>query len=161
PRHDLEQRGLAGAVRADDADLRAGQKVQRDVVENDLVAVRLPDVAKRVDEFRHTPEPMCSGGPFPNRPSPLAFRGCPQARISSAGRGRDRCIFSVDNPSTEGTIMSFGDTYVTVVGRVGNDPDFKEINQTPQASFRLGSTPRQFDRTINGYVDKPTTWYTV
>jgi single-strand DNA-binding protein len=57
--------------------------------------------------------------------------------------------------------MSLGDTYLTVLGWIGSDPDFKEIRQTPQTTFRLGSTPRQFDRTLNGYVDKPTTWYTV
>ncbi|WP_350277806.1 single-stranded DNA-binding protein [Kribbella sp. HUAS MG21] len=57
--------------------------------------------------------------------------------------------------------MSLGDTYLTVLGWIGSEPDFKEIRQTPQTSFRLGSTPRQFDKTLNGYVDKPTTWYTV
>ncbi|WP_327633121.1 single-stranded DNA-binding protein [Kribbella sp. NBC_00482] len=57
--------------------------------------------------------------------------------------------------------MSLGDTYLTVLGWIGSEPDFKEIRQTPHASFRLGSTPRQFDRSLNNYVDKPTTWYTV
>ncbi|MGZ0147581.1 single-stranded DNA-binding protein [Kribbella sp. WER1] len=57
--------------------------------------------------------------------------------------------------------MSLGDTHLTVLGWIGSDPDFKEIRQTPQTSFRLGSTPRQFDKTLNSYVDKPTTWYTV
>ena len=57
--------------------------------------------------------------------------------------------------------MSLGDTYLTVLGWIGSEPDFKEIRQTPHASFRLGSTPRQFDRSLNTYVDKPTTWYTV
>lgn len=57
--------------------------------------------------------------------------------------------------------MSLGETYVTVLGWVGSDPDFKEIGQAPHATFRLGSTPRQFDRVLNGYVDKPTTWFSV
>ncbi|MEU8221351.1 single-stranded DNA-binding protein [Kribbella sp. NPDC048915] len=57
--------------------------------------------------------------------------------------------------------MSLGDTYLTVLGWIGSDPDFKEIRQTPQTTFRLGSTPRQFDRSQNTYVDKPTTWFTV
>jgi single-strand DNA-binding protein len=57
--------------------------------------------------------------------------------------------------------MSLGDTYLTVLGWVGSDPDFKELRQTPQTSFRLGSTPRQFDRTLGKFVDKPTTWFTV
>lgn len=57
--------------------------------------------------------------------------------------------------------MSFGDTYLTVLGWIGSEPDFKETRQTPQITFRLGSTPRQFEKALNGYVDKPTTWYTV
>ncbi|MFD7158982.1 single-stranded DNA-binding protein [Kribbella sp. NPDC059898] len=57
--------------------------------------------------------------------------------------------------------MSLGDTYITVVGRIGSEPDFKELGQTPQVSFRLASTPRQFEKALNTYVDKPTTWYTV
>jgi single-strand DNA-binding protein len=57
--------------------------------------------------------------------------------------------------------MSLGDTHLTVVGWIGSDPEFREIRQTPQTTFRLGSTPRQFDRLLNGYVDKPTTWFTV
>lgn len=58
--------------------------------------------------------------------------------------------------------MSLGETYVTVQGWVGSDLDFKEIGgQTARATFRLGSTPRQFDRTLGTYVDKPTTWFTV
>jgi len=58
--------------------------------------------------------------------------------------------------------MSLGETYVTVQGWVGSDPDFKEIGgQTARATFRIGSTPRQYDRTLGTYVDKPTTWFTV
>ena len=57
--------------------------------------------------------------------------------------------------------MSLGETYVTVLGWVGSDPDFKEIGQVPHATFRMGSTPRQFDRVLNTYVDKPTTWFSV
>ncbi|TCC26761.1 single-stranded DNA-binding protein [Kribbella speibonae] len=57
--------------------------------------------------------------------------------------------------------MSLGDTHLTVLGWIGSDPDFKEIGQTPHTSFRLGSTPRQFDRSLNTFVDKPTTWFTV
>jgi hypothetical protein len=44
--------------------------------------------------------------------------------------------------------MSIGETYVTVQGWVGSEPDFKEIGgQTARATFRIGSTPRQYDRT--------------
>ena len=51
--HDPQDAGLAGPVGADDADLGSGQEAQRDVVEDDLVAVGLADLAHRVDEFRH------------------------------------------------------------------------------------------------------------
>jgi single-strand DNA-binding protein len=59
-------------------------------------------------------------------------------------------------------IMSLGETYVTVLGWVGSEPDFKQIRgEYPHVSFRLGSTPRQFDRNLNTFVDKPTTWFSV
>ncbi|GAA2812573.1 single-stranded DNA-binding protein [Kribbella solani] len=57
--------------------------------------------------------------------------------------------------------MSLGETYLTVLGWVGSDPDFKEYRKNSQTTFRLGSTPRQFDKALNQYVDKATTWYTV
>ena len=52
--HDLQHGRLAGAVRADDADLRAGQERQGDVVEDHLVAVRLAHLVHGVDELSHT-----------------------------------------------------------------------------------------------------------
>ena len=51
--HDPQDARLAGAVGADDADLRSRKEVQRDVVEDDLVAVRLADLLHRVDELSH------------------------------------------------------------------------------------------------------------
>ena len=51
PRHDLQDGGLTGTVRSDDADLRAGQEAQRDVVEDHLVAGRLARLAQGVDEL--------------------------------------------------------------------------------------------------------------
>ena len=53
PGHDLDQAGLARPVGADDADLRSRQERQRDVVEDDLVAVRLAGLAEGVDELSH------------------------------------------------------------------------------------------------------------
>src|SRR5699024_8321988 len=53
PRHDLEQRGLSGAVRAHDADLGSGIEGDRDVVEHDLLAERLAHAAHGVDELGH------------------------------------------------------------------------------------------------------------
>ena len=52
-RHQLEQRGLAHAVGAHHADLGAGIKRQRHVVQDHLVAVRLARLVHLVDEFRH------------------------------------------------------------------------------------------------------------
>ena len=53
-RHDLEQRGLAGAVGADDANLRAVVERQVDVLEDDGVGrIDLPEPLHRVDELRH------------------------------------------------------------------------------------------------------------
>jgi len=51
--HDLEQRGLAHAVGAHDADLGAGEEAERDVVEDDLVAMALACLEHLVDEFCH------------------------------------------------------------------------------------------------------------
>ncbi|TCO44863.1 single-strand DNA-binding protein [Kribbella antiqua] len=56
--------------------------------------------------------------------------------------------------------MSYGETYVTVLGRLGSDVQFKEINgRDGRASFRLASTPRRY--TQGTYSDLPTTWYQV
>jgi single-strand DNA-binding protein len=58
--------------------------------------------------------------------------------------------------------MSLGETYVTVLGWVGSEPDFKQIGgQSARVTFRLGSTPRQYNRKLDTYVDKPTTWFSV
>ncbi len=51
--HDFEQRRLARAVRTDDADLRAGQERQADVVENDFVTVGFAHFAHLEDVLRH------------------------------------------------------------------------------------------------------------
>ena len=51
--HHPEQGRLAGSVRAHDADLRARKERQRDVVENDLVAVRLAHGTHLINVLRH------------------------------------------------------------------------------------------------------------
>jgi single-strand DNA-binding protein len=76
------------------------------------------------------------------------------------------CIFSgVHTDSTEGKVddVSVGEIYVTVQGRVGGDVEYKEATSTKVAlaSFRLGSTPRYYDRGEGGWADRPTTWFTV
>ena len=58
--------------------------------------------------------------------------------------------------------MSFGETYVTVLGRLGSDVQFKEVHgRDARASFRLASTPRRYNRGEGSYADLPTTWYQV
>jgi hypothetical protein len=53
PGHDLENRGLACAVRPDDADLGPREERERHVVEDDLVAVRLARLMHLIDELSH------------------------------------------------------------------------------------------------------------
>lgn len=48
---------LPAPLGADDADLGAGQEAQRDIVEDDLVAMGFADLAHGVDEFRHAAHP--------------------------------------------------------------------------------------------------------
>src|SRR4029077_3323740 len=74
PGHDLEERRLARAVGSDDADLAAVQERQRDVVEDHLVAVRLPHVAQGEDVVSHVQNPT---GRTP---------GTPDRGVLSAGR---------------------------------------------------------------------------
>jgi len=58
--------------------------------------------------------------------------------------------------------MSLGETYLTVLGWVGGDVQFKEVSgRTARVSFRVGSTPRHYDRTHGTWIDKPTTWFNV
>jgi hypothetical protein len=55
-RHDLEERRLPRAVRADDADLRAVEERQPDVLKDDGVGrIDLPEPLHRVDELRQVP----------------------------------------------------------------------------------------------------------
>jgi len=54
PGHDFQKRGFSGAVQAEHADLRAGEKIERDVLEN--LALRrhsLADPAQGVDVLSH------------------------------------------------------------------------------------------------------------
>ncbi len=91
--HDLQDRRLAGAVRADDADLRSRVEARRHVVEDHLVAVRFARLAHGVNELsqekpsgslklavgRYTPS-CRTARPGRKRVSPgdsdLAFLGC-------------------------------------------------------------------------------------
>lgn len=58
--------------------------------------------------------------------------------------------------------MSVGETYLSLQGWIGSDIKFKEVSgRVALASFRLGTTPRQYDRAKQAWVDRPTTWFTV
>jgi single-strand DNA-binding protein len=58
--------------------------------------------------------------------------------------------------------MSVNETYLQVHGRVGTDVTYKEsVSGIPMASFRLGSTPRRFNRAEQRWEDRPTAWFTV
>lgn len=52
-----------------------------------------------------------------------------------------------------------GDTPLTIVGSVGNDPELRfSPAGKPTASFSVGSTPRRFDRQANEWKDGATLW---
>lgn len=54
------------------------------------------------------------------------------------------------------------DTFVTVVGRVGSPPRSAVTKSGHTVtSFRLGSTPRRYDRGQGGWTDLETNWFTV
>lgn len=58
--------------------------------------------------------------------------------------------------------MSNGETYLAVQGWIGSDIRFREVaDGVPVASFRLATTPRQYDRNVGDWTDRPTNWFTV
>jgi single-strand DNA-binding protein len=53
------------------------------------------------------------------------------------------------------------DTMVTVQGWLGNEPQLRQVAGTSVANFRLGCTPRRFNRARQEWADGPTQWYGV
>jgi single-strand DNA-binding protein len=53
------------------------------------------------------------------------------------------------------------DTFVTLHGWLGGDVQVRSAGDTQVASFRLGCTPRRYQRRSDSWVDCPTQWYTV
>lgn len=53
------------------------------------------------------------------------------------------------------------DNQVTISGYVGTAVEFRDLNGPPWAMFRVGSTPRYYDRQHNNWRDMETTWMTV
>ena len=95
--HDPQQARLTGAVRADHADLGAGQEAQRDVVEDDLVAVRLARLLQRVDELSHGArtsltsrqqgfDPMIPGAARITQSTPRQIHSARRRNIAPMGR---------------------------------------------------------------------------
>lgn len=53
------------------------------------------------------------------------------------------------------------ETMVTIRGWMANDPTVRSANGFNVASFRVGCTPRRFNRARQEWVDAPTQWYAV
>ena len=53
------------------------------------------------------------------------------------------------------------ETMVTVQGWLGNEPAQRDAGGVTVTSFRIGCTPRRFNRTRNEWVEGRTQWYTV
>lgn len=52
-------------------------------------------------------------------------------------------------------------TLITVQGWIGSVPTAREVGGVPVLSFRVGCTPRHFNRTAGAWVDGETQWYGV
>jgi len=58
--------------------------------------------------------------------------------------------------------MSVNETTVTVLGWVGGEVSYREVpGGFGVANFRIGTTPRHFDKVVGGWVDSTTTWFQV
>lgn len=53
------------------------------------------------------------------------------------------------------------ETQVTLTGWLGNDVTTRQAGDSTVASFRLGATPRRFNRRTSEWFDADTQWYTV
>ena len=53
------------------------------------------------------------------------------------------------------------DTVVTLQGWLGGEVTLRRAGESPVASFRVGCTPRRFQRRSETWVDEETQWYTV
>lgn len=53
------------------------------------------------------------------------------------------------------------ETMVTIQGWIGNDPTLRMVGEAPVINFRVGATPRRFNRRTSTWSDGPTQWYTV
>jgi single-strand DNA-binding protein len=53
------------------------------------------------------------------------------------------------------------DTQISVQGFVGGVVSLRQAGETEVATFRLGCTPRHYNRRTEQWVEDPTQWYTV
>ena len=53
------------------------------------------------------------------------------------------------------------DTFVTLHGWLGNDVQVRQAGDAQVATFRLGCTPRRYQRRSDSWVNGPTQWYSV
>jgi single-strand DNA-binding protein len=53
------------------------------------------------------------------------------------------------------------ETYVTLRGWLGGEVRHRLAGETPVAEFRLGVTPRYFDKQRSDWIDGDTQWFTV
>jgi single-strand DNA-binding protein len=53
------------------------------------------------------------------------------------------------------------DTFVTLHGWLGSDVQVRQAGGAQVATFRLGCTPRRYQRRTDSWIDGPTQWYSV
>jgi len=53
------------------------------------------------------------------------------------------------------------ETEITFQGYLGNEVEERIVGEASVATFRVGSTPRRFNRKDNSWADAETSWYTV
>ena len=100
----LQDRRLAGAVGADDADLGAGIERHRDVVEDDLVAVRLAGFGHGVDELGHGRKAIGRKRSGPNSSAPASGGRPPTVSYASVSAEAS----SILPPSARATVLHVG-----------------------------------------------------
>ncbi|WP_182379917.1 single-stranded DNA-binding protein [Nocardioides sp. WS12] len=53
------------------------------------------------------------------------------------------------------------ETMVTIQGWIGNAPVVRDVGGVPVLNFRVGCTPRHFNKATDTWVDSETQWYGV
>jgi len=53
------------------------------------------------------------------------------------------------------------ETMITVQGWVGNAPVLRKVGDAAVLNFRVGCTPRHYDKSTDSWVDSETQWYSV